>query len=151
MCLVSNVFIEDLDRKNLQIVFWRYFWKFFNNLVNFWAKIPISKITNPHIFQVIRGVWTGERSENDQVSSIRLLGIGFSFVYNGKVSKWHSCECILVNESRGKGPVMYYVNPRLLCSAKAFRRLISPLNFIKLLRSKVLVVFPNVHNPTDMA
>ena len=151
MCLVSNVFIEDLDRKNLQIVFWRYFWKFFNNLVNFWAKIPISKITNPHIFQVIRGVWTGERSENDQVSSIRLLGIGFSFVYNGKVSKWHSCECILVNESRGKGPVMYYVNPRLLCSANAFRGLISPLNFIKLLRSKVLVVSPNVHNPTDMA
>ena len=85
MCLVSNVFIEDLDRKNLQIVFWRYFWKFFNNLVNFWAKKPISKTTNPHIFQVIGGVWTGERLENDQVSSIRLLGIGFSFVYNGKV------------------------------------------------------------------
>ena len=151
MCLVSNVFVEDLDRKNLQIVFWRYFWKFFNNLVNFWAKIPISKTTNPHIFQVIGGVWTGERSENVQVSSIRLLGIGFSFVYNGKVSKWHSCECILVNESRGKGPVMYYVDPRMLCSANALGGLISPLKFIKLLRSKVLVFSPNVYNPTDMA
>jgi len=26
MCLKSDVFVEDLDRKNRHIVFWWYFW-----------------------------------------------------------------------------------------------------------------------------
>jgi len=27
MCLTTNSFVEDLDRKNRHIVFWWYFWK----------------------------------------------------------------------------------------------------------------------------
>jgi len=36
MYLISNQFVEDLDRKNRHIVFWWYFWKNFNIWVIFW-------------------------------------------------------------------------------------------------------------------
>ena len=62
-------------------------------------------------------MWTGEQSGNVQVISIRLLGIGFSFVYNGKVYKWHSCECMLMLKNRVRGPVMYGFDPAMLSNA----------------------------------
>ena len=75
------------------------------------------KITYRCKARLIYDVWTGERSGIVEGISIRLLGIGFSFVYNEKVCKWHSCECMWVLKNRVRGPVMYGYDPAVLSSA----------------------------------